>query len=89
MLVAETEKSTGKIELAGADVLCAAPVQQEVTTEAITAREETSGVEEAAEVSCAEETTEMVSAVSRNVIDIEHDVQSLSQIFVFEQVDPG
>ncbi|XP_032999884.1 A-kinase anchor protein 12 isoform X2 [Lacerta agilis] len=37
----------------------------EVTSEAITAREETSGVEEAAEVSCAEETTEMVSAVSR------------------------
>ncbi|XP_066471776.1 A-kinase anchor protein 12 isoform X2 [Tiliqua scincoides] len=36
----------------------------ELTSEAITAREETSGVEEATEVSCAEE-TEMVSAVSR------------------------
>ncbi|XP_077205953.1 A-kinase anchor protein 12 isoform X2 [Paroedura picta] len=37
----------------------------ELTPEAITAREEASGVEEVTEVSCAEETTEMVSAVSR------------------------
>ncbi|XP_053238136.1 A-kinase anchor protein 12 isoform X2 [Podarcis raffonei] len=33
VLVTETEKSTGKIELAGADALCAAPVQQEMFTE--------------------------------------------------------
>ncbi|XP_042330921.1 LOW QUALITY PROTEIN: A-kinase anchor protein 12 [Sceloporus undulatus] len=37
----------------------------ELTSEAITAREEASAVEEGPEVSCAEETTEMVSAVSR------------------------
>ncbi|XP_003224734.2 A-kinase anchor protein 12 isoform X1 [Anolis carolinensis] len=37
----------------------------ELTSEAVTAREEASGVEEGLEVSCAEETTEMVSAVSR------------------------
>ncbi|XP_061480111.1 A-kinase anchor protein 12 [Rhineura floridana] len=36
----------------------------ELTSEAVTAREETSSVE-ATEISCAEETTEMVSAVSR------------------------
>ncbi|KAJ6660142.1 hypothetical protein lerEdw1_018069 [Lerista edwardsae] len=39
--------------------------EMELTSEAITAREEASGVEEATEISCAEETTEMVSAVSR------------------------
>ncbi|XP_015744323.2 A-kinase anchor protein 12 isoform X1 [Python bivittatus] len=37
----------------------------ELTSEAVTAREEASGVEETTEISCAEETTEMVSAVSR------------------------
>ncbi|KAJ7342050.1 hypothetical protein JRQ81_008457 [Phrynocephalus forsythii] len=40
-------------------------IVSELTSEAITAREEPSGVEEGTEISCAEETTEMVSAVSR------------------------
>ncbi|XP_020662100.3 A-kinase anchor protein 12 isoform X3 [Pogona vitticeps] len=40
-------------------------IVSELTSEAITAREEPSAVEEGTEVSCAEETTEMVSAVSR------------------------
>lgn len=39
--------------------------EMELTSEAITAWEEASGVEEATEISCAEETTEMISAVSR------------------------